>query len=99
MNLSSKNLIKILQEKWFYFSRAKGSHQLFYNQSSNKTVIVPVHGSKGLKKGTFLAILKQAGIDKMNYRIILFLKIPIIFFYSIMTSDLPFDFIYFYKNL
>jgi predicted RNA binding protein YcfA (HicA-like mRNA interferase family) len=26
--------------------------------------VVPVHGNKDLKKGTFLAILKQAGIDK-----------------------------------
>jgi predicted RNA binding protein YcfA (HicA-like mRNA interferase family) len=25
---------------------------------------VPVHGNKDVKKGTFLAILKQAGIDK-----------------------------------
>jgi predicted RNA binding protein YcfA (HicA-like mRNA interferase family) len=25
---------------------------------------VPVHGGKDMKKGTFLAILKQAGIDK-----------------------------------
>ncbi len=46
------------------FSRAKGSHQLFYNPSSNKTVVVPVHGNRDLKKGTFLAILKQAVIDK-----------------------------------
>jgi predicted RNA binding protein YcfA (HicA-like mRNA interferase family) len=36
----------------------------FYNASSNKTVVVPVHGNRDLKKGTFLAILKQAGIDK-----------------------------------
>jgi predicted RNA binding protein YcfA (HicA-like mRNA interferase family) len=64
MNLSSKSLIKILQENGFVFSRAKGSHQLFYNASSNKTVVAPVHGNRDLKKGTFLAILKQAGIDK-----------------------------------
>jgi predicted RNA binding protein YcfA (HicA-like mRNA interferase family) len=48
----------------FIFRRAKGSHQVFYNQSTNITVIVPVHGSKDIKKVTFLAILKQAGIDK-----------------------------------
>jgi predicted RNA binding protein YcfA (HicA-like mRNA interferase family) len=53
MNLSSKNLIKILQENGFLFSRAKGSHQLFYNASSNKTVVVPVHGNKDLKKAPF----------------------------------------------
>ncbi|MDR1876384.1 MAG: type II toxin-antitoxin system HicA family toxin [Flavobacteriaceae bacterium] len=46
------------------FKRSKGSHQLFYNPVTNKTVIVPIHGGKDMKKGTFLAVLKQAGIDK-----------------------------------
>lgn len=64
MNLSSKFLIKILEQHGFIFKRSKGSHQLFYNPISNKTVIVPVHGGKDMKKGTFLAIIKQAGIDK-----------------------------------
>jgi predicted RNA binding protein YcfA (HicA-like mRNA interferase family) len=64
MNQSSKHLIKLLEQNGFIFKRAKGSHQIFFNQSANITVIVPVHGSKDIKKGTFLAILKQAGIDK-----------------------------------
>lgn len=38
--------------------------KLYYNPTTNKTVIVPVQGGKDMKKGTFLAILKQAGIDK-----------------------------------
>ena len=33
------------------------------NPVSNKTIIVPFHNGKDLKKGTFLAILKQAGIE------------------------------------
>lgn len=64
MNQSPKHLIKLLEKHGFIFKRTKGSHQIFYNGSANITVIVPVHGSKDIKKGTFLAILKQAGIDK-----------------------------------
>ncbi len=64
MNLGSKHLIRILEQHGFVFQRAKGSHQLFYNDKTGKTVIVPVHGGKDLKKGTFLAILKQAGVNK-----------------------------------
>ena len=64
MNLSPRHLIKILEQHGFIFKRTKGSHQLYYNVVTNKTVIVPVHGGKDIKKGTFLAILKQAGIDK-----------------------------------
>lgn len=64
MNLSPKFLIRILEEHNFIYRRSRGSHQLYYNPITNKTVIIPVHGAKDLKKGTFLAILKQAGIDK-----------------------------------
>ncbi|MCF0058068.1 type II toxin-antitoxin system HicA family toxin [Dyadobacter sp. CY356] len=63
MNLSPKYLIRLLEYNGFIFKRSKGSHQVFYNEHSNKTVIVPFHGGKDLKKGTFLAIIKQAGID------------------------------------
>jgi predicted RNA binding protein YcfA (HicA-like mRNA interferase family) len=64
MNLSPKRLIKILEANGFVFKRAKGSHQLYFNPTAQKTVTVPYHGGKDMKKGTFLAILKQAGIDK-----------------------------------
>lgn len=53
-----------MEQHGFVFKRSKGSHHLYFNSTTNKTIIVPVHGSKDLKKGTFLAILKQAGIDK-----------------------------------
>jgi len=64
MNLNPKYLIKILEQYGFIFKRSKGSHHLYHNPITNKTAIVPVHGGKDMKKGTFLAILKQAGIDK-----------------------------------
>ena len=66
MNLNPKYLVKILELNGFIFKRSKGSHQLYYNPITNKMVIVPVHGGKDMKKGTYLAILKQAGIDKNN---------------------------------
>jgi len=64
MNLSPKNLIKILERNGFVFRRSRGSHQIYHDLVNNKTIVVPFHGSKDLKKGTFLSILKQAGIDK-----------------------------------
>lgn len=66
MNYSPKFLIKILEQHGYYYKRAKGAHQLFYNTANNKTIIVPFHGGKDLKKGTFLTIIKQAGIDKSD---------------------------------
>lgn len=64
MNLSPKYLIEILERNGFVFKRSKGSHYLYFKGETKKTVIVPFHGGKNMKKGTFLAILKQAGIDK-----------------------------------
>ena len=66
MNLSPKHLIKILEENSFIFRRQNGSHKLFYNPVSKKNAIAPVHRNKDLKKETFFAILKQAGIKKVN---------------------------------
>lgn len=66
MNQTPQHLIKLLEKNGFIFKRSRGSHRIFYNESTNITVIVPVHGSKNVKKGTLLAILKQAGIDKKD---------------------------------
>ncbi len=63
MNQSPKFLIKLLEQNGFIFKRSKGSHHVYFNPLNNKTAIVPVHGNKDIKKGTFLAILKQAGIN------------------------------------
>lgn len=66
MNLSPKRLIKILEESGFYLKRmGKGSHHIYYNPDSKITIPVPVH-SKDMKKGTFMGILKDAGIDTSN---------------------------------
>jgi predicted RNA binding protein YcfA (HicA-like mRNA interferase family) len=54
----------LLEENGFVFKRSKGWHQIFYNASTRKKAVVPMHGNKDLKKGTFLAILKQAGVSK-----------------------------------
>ena len=62
MNLNPRYLVNLLEQNGFVFKRLKGSHWLYYNAQTNKTVIVPMHGNRDLKKGTFLAILKQAGI-------------------------------------
>jgi len=63
MNLSPKYLIQLLEENGYIFKRAKGSHQVYYNPINDKTIIVPYHNGKDLKKGNFMAILKQAGIE------------------------------------
>jgi predicted RNA binding protein YcfA (HicA-like mRNA interferase family) len=62
MNLSPQHLIQLLEEGGFIFRRSKGSHRVYYNPVTKKTVIVPLHQGKDLKKGTFMDILKKAGV-------------------------------------
>jgi predicted RNA binding protein YcfA (HicA-like mRNA interferase family) len=64
MNRSPKALISLLEKKGFIYKRSNGSHHIFYNERTEKTAVVPVHGKKDLPAGTFFAILRQAGIDK-----------------------------------
>lgn len=58
---SSKKLIKQLEQAGFFLHRTKGSHHIFKHQNG-KRVVVP-HPKKDLPKGTFHAILKQAGLE------------------------------------
>jgi predicted RNA binding protein YcfA (HicA-like mRNA interferase family) len=60
---TSKNLIKLLEQKGFRLDHATGSHFIFHCQELSKRVVVPCH-NKDLPKGTLLSILKQAGINK-----------------------------------
>ena len=52
---SVKDVVTLLTENGFWFVRQKGSHMVY-------TVIVPDHGKKGVEKGTYYNILRQAGL-------------------------------------
>lgn len=60
-NLTSGEVIKLLESNGFIFIRQKGSHKIFKKEGS-VNIIVPEHGNKDLKKGLVGRILKDAGI-------------------------------------
>ncbi|RYZ18471.1 MAG: type II toxin-antitoxin system HicA family toxin [Chitinophagaceae bacterium] len=64
MNFSAKALIKALEANGFVFKRSKVSHRIYFNKNTDKTIVVPMHGNKDIAKGTFLSILKQAGLSQ-----------------------------------
>ena len=55
-----KNVILLLQKNGFVLKGQTGSHLKF--EKEGRIVIVPNHGSKGVEKGTYYSILKQAGL-------------------------------------
>lgn len=64
MNRSPQHLIKLLESKGYLVKRITGSHHILFHTELRKTIVVPVHGKKDIPNGTFLSILKQAGISK-----------------------------------
>lgn len=62
MPMTPKEMMRILLKNGFVHVKSNnGSHQKFFNPSTNRTVSLPVH-SKELKKGLEQALLKQAGL-------------------------------------
>ena len=57
-----KDVIDELTKNNFRFVRQKGSHMIYTD--GVHVVVVPDHGSKGVEKGTYFSILRQAGINK-----------------------------------
>ena len=57
---SVKDVVTMLQENGFVLKGQRGSHMKFIKDG--KVVIVPNHSSKGVEKGTYYSILRQAGL-------------------------------------
>jgi predicted RNA binding protein YcfA (HicA-like mRNA interferase family) len=64
MDYSPKKLINLLENKGYLLKRVTGSHHIYFNKELKKIVVVPIHGNKDIPKGTFMSILRQAGISK-----------------------------------
>jgi predicted RNA binding protein YcfA (HicA-like mRNA interferase family) len=58
--MTGKDLIKLLKKHGWELDRISGSHHVLVK--GNKTLTVPVHGKKDLKKGTLEALLKEGGL-------------------------------------
>lgn len=59
MDLSPKVLLQIAKENGWVLRRINGSHHIYKNPATGKSIPIPIHGNKDLKLGTFKAILKE----------------------------------------
>ena len=67
--LSSKQVVKVLEDNGFVFISQKGSHLKFRNREvKNKTVIVPTN-KREIPMGTLHSIIRQSGLSKENFGI------------------------------
>lgn len=57
---SVKEVVTMLLDNGFILKSQKGSHMKF--EKDGITVVVPNHGKKGVEKGTYYSIMRQAGL-------------------------------------
>ena len=58
--------IRALERAGFFLDHSTGSHRFYRHPDRPGIVTVPFH-RKDLKRGTFLAILKQAGLTREEF--------------------------------
>lgn len=64
--ISGKDLAKAPEAKGWVLDRVGGSHHVYKLSGEFATVTVPIHGSRDLKRGTQLTLMKQAGLTEAD---------------------------------
>ncbi len=60
--LTSKQVIKLLENEGFVLDHVSGSHYVFYHPADDRRAVVPYH-AKDLPIGTLKAILRSVGLE------------------------------------
>lgn len=55
--MSGKEMLRFLQRQGFNVTHIRGSHH--HLEKGSRQTVVPVHGNRSLKKGTFQGILRD----------------------------------------
>jgi len=65
--LSARDVIRVLKRNGFVLSSQKGSHQK-WRHANGRQVIVAMHGSKPIPRGTLKSIIEGSGLDVDDFR-------------------------------
>jgi predicted RNA binding protein YcfA (HicA-like mRNA interferase family) len=68
--VKASDFIRVITKFGYQLHRQKGSHAIYKN-SSGRRVVVPIHSKKDLKPGTLLGMIKDIGLEKDEFFIIL----------------------------
>jgi len=67
-SVTGKQLIKVLERQGWYLKRRRGSHHYLRHPTIPDAIAVPIHGSRNVKPGLLLHILKTAGISREEFQ-------------------------------
>lgn len=65
--VSGKDAIRALQSLGFRLDRIEGSHHMLVKEGLTTVVVVPVHGSRPLPKGTLASIIRISRVGKKRF--------------------------------
>ena len=65
--VSGKEAVRALTQLGFRLDRVEGSHHMLVKPGLPHTVVVPVHGSHALPKGTLRSIIRIARLSKKQF--------------------------------
>ena len=65
-SLKPRDVEKVLTKNGFHSLRQTGSHKIFYNSQTEKTVVVPFH-SRDIPQGTIRSIIKQSDLPEEQF--------------------------------
>jgi predicted RNA binding protein YcfA (HicA-like mRNA interferase family) len=69
--VTSTDLLRALQRDGWEERRRSGSHAVLVHPEKTGRVVVPVHRGKTIKPGTLTNILRQAGLNREEFRSLL----------------------------
>ncbi|MBI1971023.1 type II toxin-antitoxin system HicA family toxin [Candidatus Woesearchaeota archaeon] len=64
--LSSREICSFLEKEEFQFIRQNGSHR-FYRHPDGRTVVIPVHTNKDIKRGLLQGILSEIHMSREEF--------------------------------
>jgi predicted RNA binding protein YcfA (HicA-like mRNA interferase family) len=69
--LNARRVIRALKRAGFVEDRQKGSHLILIHASKKARTVVPVHGSKTIKKPLLRAIIRDANLSVEEFVVLL----------------------------
>ncbi|PIR55110.1 type II toxin-antitoxin system HicA family toxin [Candidatus Peregrinibacteria bacterium CG10_big_fil_rev_8_21_14_0_10_36_19] len=64
---SSKHIIKVLENKGFFFVSQKGSHTKYRKSAKDPLTVIVPHPKKEIPFGTFRSILRQSNLTEVDF--------------------------------
>jgi predicted RNA binding protein YcfA (HicA-like mRNA interferase family) len=65
--VSGKDAIRALKKLGFRLDRIEGSHHMLVKPGHPYTVVVPVHGTRALPRGTLASIIRIARVRRNQF--------------------------------